>query len=163
MTLVLVVAIPLGTAIAIAIVGARLGRRTLGILTTIAMALSFGAALSMVASLRDRPSLSAFVGLWLPLPGADLALVVDSSMLAVTLAVTGVAALIALYSIDYLSDDSGSRGFFAALALLVGGTLLVILAANLLLVFAGWELAGVAAYLLVGHHRDRVPAARAAV
>ena len=163
MTLILVVAIPFGTAIAIAIVGGRLGRRTLGILTTIAMALSFGAALSMVASLRDRPSVSAFVGPWLPIPGADLALVVDSSMLAVTLAVTGVAALIALYSIDYLSDDRGSRGFFAAFALLVGGTLLVILAANLLLVFAGWELAGVAAYLLVGHHRDRAPAARAAV
>ena len=50
MTLVLVVAIPFGTAIAIAIVGGRLGRRTLGILTTIAMALSFGAALSMVKS-----------------------------------------------------------------------------------------------------------------
>ena len=163
MTLVLVVAIPLGTAIAIAVVGGRLGRRTLGILTTIAMALSFAAALSMVASLRDRPSLSAFVGPWLPLPGADLALVVDSSMLAVTLAVTGVAALIALYSIDYLSDDRGSRGFFAAFALLVGGTVLVILAANLLLVFVGWELAGVAAYLLVGHHRDRAPAAHAAV
>ena len=163
MTLVLVVAIPFGTAIAIAIVGGRLGRRTLGILTTIAMALSFGAALSMVASLRDRPSVSAFVGPWLPIPGADLALVVDSSMLAVTLAVSGVAALIALYSIDYLSDDRGSRGFFAAFALLVGGTLLVVLAANLLLVFAGWELAGVAGYLLVGHHRDRAPAARAAV
>ena len=163
MTLVLVVAIPLVTALAIAVVGGRLGRRTLGILTTVAMALSFGAALSMVASLRDRPSLTAFVGPWLPLPGADLALVVDSSMLAVTLAVTGVAALIALYSIDYLSDDTESRGFFAAFALLVGGTLLVILAANLLLVFAGWELAGVAAYLLVGHHRDRAPVAHAAV
>lgn len=163
MTLVLVVAIPLGAAVAIALVGGRLGRRTLGIATTMALALSFGAGLSMIATLRDRPSIGAFVAPWLPLTGADLALVVDSSMLAVALAITGVSALIALYSIDYLANDRGLQRYFAAFALLVGGILLVVLASNLLLLVAGWELAGVAAYLLVGHHRDGVPAAGAAV
>ena len=163
MTLVLVVAIPLGTAILIALAGGRLGRRALSILTTFAMALSFGAGASMIATLRDRPSLTAFIGPWLPLPGADLSLMVDSSMLAVALAVTGVAALIALYSIDYLAADRGSQRYFVAFALLVGGTLLIALASNLLLIFAGWEIAGVAAYLLVGHHRDHLPGARAAV
>jgi len=163
MTLVLMVAFPLGTAILIALAGGRLGRRTLGIITTVSMALSFGAGASMIATLRDRPSLTAFVGPWLPLPGADLSLVVDSSMLAVALAVTGVSALIAVYSIDYLATDRGLQRYFAAFALLVTGTLLVVLASNLLLIFAGWELAGVAAYLLVGHHRDRIPAARAAL
>ena len=157
------VAIPLGTAILIALAGGRLGRRTLGIITTLALALSFGAGASMIATLRDRPSLTAFIGPWLPLPGADLSLVLDSSMLAVALAVTGVSALIALYSIDYLATDRGLQRYFAAFALLVTGTLLVVLASNLLLLFAGWELAGVAAYLLVGHHRDHVPGAHAAV
>ena len=162
MTLVLVVAIPLGTAIAIALVGGRLGRRTLGIVTTGAMVLSFGAGLSMIATLRDRPSLDAFVAPWLPITGADLALVVDSSMLAVALAMAGVAALIALYSIDYLAHDRGLQRYFAAFALLVAGMLLVVLGSNLLLIVAGWELAGVAAYLLVGHHRDHAPSAGAA-
>ena len=157
------VAIPLGTAILIAIAGGRFGRRTLGTITTLAMALSFGAGVSMIATLRDRPSIAAFIGPWLPLPGADLSLVVDSSMLAVALAVTGVAALIALYSIDYLATDRGLQRYFTAFALLVSGTLLVVLASNLLLIFAGWEIAGVAAYLLVGHHRDHLPGARAAV
>ena len=163
MTLVLVVGIPLATAIAIALVGGRLGRRTLGIVTTIAMASSFGAGLSMIATLRDRPSLEAFVAPWLPMTGADLALVVDSSMLAVALAISGVSALIALYSIDYLAHDRGLQRYFAAFSLLVAGMLLVVLGSNLLLMVAGWELAGVAAYLLVGHHRDGAPAARAAV
>jgi len=163
MTLVLVVAFPLATAIAIAIVGGRLGRRTLGIITTLAMALSFGAGLSMVASLRDRPGIDAFIAPWLPITGADFALVVDSSMLAVALAMTGVAALIALYSIGYLASDRGLQRYFAAFALLVAGMLLVVLASNLLLLFAGWELAGVAAYLLIGHHRDHRPAASAAM
>lgn len=163
MTLALVVAIPLGAAIAIALVGGRLGRRTLGIVTTAAMALSFGAGLSMIATLRDRPRLDAFVATWLPVPGADLALVVDSSMLAVALAITGVSALIALYSIDYLARDRGLQRYFASFALLVSGMLLVVLGSNLLLIVAGWELAGVAAYLLVGHHRDHAPAAGAAL
>ena len=162
MTLTLVVAIPLTAAVAIALVGGRLGRRTLGVVTTLALALAFGAAASMIASLNARPSLEAFIGPWLPIAGADLALVVDSSMLAVALAITGVAALIALYSIDYLARDRGLQRYFASFALLVSGALLVTLGSNLLLVVAGWELSGAAKYLLVGHHRDDPGAAAAA-
>jgi NADH-quinone oxidoreductase subunit L len=162
-TLALVVAIPLATAVAIAIVGGRLGRRTLGMITTAAMVLSFGAGASMIATLRDRPTIGAFIGAWLPLPGADVALVVDSSMLAVALTIAGVSALIALYSIDYLAHDRGLQGYFAAFSLLVAAMLVVVLASNLLLLVAGWELAGAATYLLVGHHRDHPPAAAAAL
>ena len=162
MTLALVVVIPLANAIAIAVLGGRLGRRTLGILTTAALLLSFGAGASMIVTLRDRPTVDAFIATWLPLPGADLALTVDSAMLAVALAMAGVSALIALYSIGYLARDRGLQRYFSAFSLLVGGMLLVVLGANLLLVVAGWELAGAAAYLLVGHHRDHPAAAAAA-
>ena len=162
MTLALVVVIPLANAIAIAVLGGRLGRRTLGILTTAALLLCFGAGASMIVTLRDRPTVDAFIATWLPLPGADLALTVDSAMLAVALAVAGVSALIALYSIGYLARDRGLQRYFSAFSLLVGGMLLVVLGANLLLVVAGWELAGAAAYLLVGHHRDHPAAAAAA-
>jgi len=161
-TLALVVVIPLANAIAIAVLGGRLGRRTLGILTTAALLLSFGAGASMIVTLRDRPTVDAFIATWLPLPGADLALTVDSAMLAVALAMAGVSALIALYSIGYLARDRGLQRYFSAFSLLVGGMLLVVLGANLLLVVAGWELAGAAAYLLVGHHRDHPAAAAAA-
>lgn len=163
MTLVLVVAIPLATAAAIAIVGGSVGRRTLGIITTAAMVLSFGAGASMIATLRDRPNIGAFIGPWLPLPGADVAFVVDSSMLAVALTITGVSALIALYSIDYLARDRGLQGYFTGFSLLVAAMLMVVLASNLLLVVAGWELAGAATYLLVGHHQDHPPATAAAL
>jgi NADH-quinone oxidoreductase subunit L len=161
-TLALVVAIPLANAIAIAVLGGRLGRRALGGVTTIALLLSFGAGASMVATLRDRPTIDAFIATWLPLPGADLALTVDSAMLAVALAITGVSSLVALYSIGYLARDRGLQRYFSAFSLLVAGTLLIALAANLLLLVAGWELAGAAAYLLVGHHRDHTAASLAA-
>lgn len=162
MTLVLVVAIPLAAAVVSAVVGGRLGRRTLMSVTTVAMALSFGAAASMVATLRERPSVTAFVAPWLPIPGADIALVVDSSMLAVSLAITGVSVLVALYSIGYLAADRGLQRYCTALSLLVAGALTVVLSANLVLLLAGWELSGVAAYLLIGHHREREAAAGAA-
>ena len=162
MTLALVVAIPLANAAAIAVVGGRLGRKMLGIVTTVALLLSFGAGASMIATLRDRPTVDAFIATWLPLPGADLALTVDSAMLAVALALSSVSALIALYSIGYLARDRGLQRYFSAFSLLVAGMLLITLGANLLLVVAGWELAGVAAYLLVGHHRDHAAAAAAA-
>ena len=157
------IAIPLAAAIAIAVIGGRLGRRTLGIITTIAMALSFGAGGSMIATLRDRPSLDAFVAPWLPIAGADIALVVDSSMLAVALAITGVSALIALYSIDYLAHDRGLQRYFGAVCLLVAGMLIIVLGSNLVLIVVGWELAGVATYILVAYHRDHPPAAGAAL
>src|SRR5258708_5996109 len=163
MTLVLVVAIPLAAAIAVALAGGRLGRRTLGIATTVALALSFGAAASMIASLRERPSLDAYIGPWLPIGGADFAFVVDSGMLAVTLAITGVSALIALYSIAYLERGRGLQRYFAAFSLLVAALLIVVLGSNLLLIFAGWELAGVSAYLLIGHHQDDPRAAASAM
>ena len=163
MTLALVVAIPLAAAVAVALVGGRLGRRTLGITTAVALALSFGAAASMIASLRERPSLEAYIGPWLPLGGADLALVLDSGMLAVTLAITGVAALIALYSIAYLEHGRGLQRYFVAFSLLVAAMLIVVLGSNLLLIFAGWELAGVATYLLIGHHHDDPRAAASAM
>jgi NADH-quinone oxidoreductase subunit L len=161
-TLVLVVAIPLAAAVAIALIGGRLGRRTLGVITTIAMALSFGAGASMIATLRDRPSIDAFVAPWLRIAGADIALAVDSSMLAVALAITGVSALIALYSIDYLAHDRGLQQYFSAFCLLVAGMLVIVLGSNLVLIIVGWELSGVATYLLVAYHRDHAPAAGAA-
>ncbi|HVR88956.1 MAG TPA: NADH-quinone oxidoreductase subunit L [Candidatus Limnocylindria bacterium] len=163
MTLLVVVAAPLGGAIFLALAGGRLGRWTLGLIATGAMALSFGAAASMVGSIPTHPRLEAHVAGWLPIPGADLALVADSSTLAISLMITGVSALISLYSIGYLTNDRGLQRYFAALDLFVASMLLIVLASNLVLLFAGWELVGLCSYLLIGHFRERPAAADAAV
>src|SRR5258708_10725448 len=105
MTLVLVVAIPLAAAIAAALAGGRLGRRTLGIATTVALALSFGAAASMIASLREHPSLEAYIGPWLPIGGPHFAPAVARGSPTVAPATTGVAALSWQSSIAYPAPD----------------------------------------------------------
>jgi NADH-quinone oxidoreductase subunit L len=155
--------LPLGGAVLIALAGGRLGRRTTGAVGTLAIALAFGAALSMVGSIADRPRLDAGLGPWLPVPGADLSLVLEGAGLALVLMVTGVSALIALYSISYLPQGPGAQRYFAALDLFVAAMLLIVLAGNLVLLFAGWELVGLCSYLLIGHERERPAAGDAAV
>src|SRR2546423_7118820 len=77
--------------------------------------------------------------------------------------VTGISTLISLYSIDYLGRDRGAQRYYAALDLFVFAMLLIIVASNLLLLFAGWELVGLCSYLLIAHWRDRPAAAAAGV
>jgi len=162
-TLILLPLLPLAGALFIALAGGRLGRRLTGAIGTGTIALAFGAAVSMVASIAERPRLDAQLGPWLPVPGADLSLVLEGAGLALALMVTGVSALIALYSIGYLPHGPGAQRYFAALDLFVAAMLLVILAGNLVLLFAGWELVGLCSYLLIGHERERPVAAAAAV
>jgi NADH-quinone oxidoreductase subunit L len=163
MTLALVVAAPLAGAALLAVAGGRLGRRVTGALATLALLGSFAAAAALVTVIPDRPVIEAPIGPWLPLPGADLALVADSAKLALALMITGVSALIAIYSVGYLHGDGGVQRYFVALDLFVAAMLLIVLGSNLLLLFAGWELVGLCSYLLIGHYRERPAAGHAAV
>jgi NADH-quinone oxidoreductase subunit L len=81
---------------------------------------------------------------------ADFALQVDQLTVIMLLVVTGVGWLIHIYSTGYIHDDPGYRRFFAYLNLFMFFMLLLILAANYLLLFVGWEGVGLCSYLLVG-------------
>src|SRR5437588_2375041 len=81
---------------------------------------------------------------------ADFALQVDQLTLIMLLVVTGVGWLIHLYSIGYMPDDTGYRRFFAYLNLFMFFMLTLVLAANYLVLFVGWEGVGLCSYLLIG-------------
>ena len=66
------------------------------------------------------------------------------------LVVTGVGWLIHIYSTGYMDDDAGYRRFFAYLNLFMFFMLMLVLAANYLLMFVGWEGVGLCSYLLIG-------------
>ena len=66
------------------------------------------------------------------------------------LVVTGIGALIHIYSAGYMSHDESYARFFAYLNLFMFFMLTLVLAANYLLLFIGWEGVGLASYLLVG-------------
>ncbi len=81
---------------------------------------------------------------------ADFALQVDQLTVIMLLVVTGVGWLIHIYSTGYMHDDPGYRRFFSYLNLFMFFMLVLILAANYLLMFVGWEGVGLCSYLLVG-------------
>jgi NADH-quinone oxidoreductase subunit L len=86
---------------------------------------------------------------------------VDNLTGVMLLVVTGVGALIHLYSIGYMHEDPGYARYFAYLNLFVFSMTMLVLAGNFLLLFLGWEAVGLCSYLLIGFWYTRDSAANA--
>ncbi len=80
----------------------------------------------------------------------DLALQLDQLSALMLLVVTGVGALIHLYSAGYMREDPGYARYFAYLNLFVFFMLMLVLGANFPVMFVGWEGVGLCSYLLIG-------------
>ncbi len=84
---------------------------------------------------------------------------------AMTLLVTGAGFLIHLFSTGYMAEernDGRYYRFMAYLNLFVFSMLNLVLGANILMMFLGWEGVGLCSYLLVGFYFDKEYAAVAA-
>ncbi|TCM51739.1 NADH-quinone oxidoreductase subunit L [Kribbella sp. VKM Ac-2568] len=92
----------------------------------------------------------------------DVTLLVDQLSILFVLLITGVGSLIHIYSIGYMAGDPRRRRFFAYLNLFIASMLLLVLAADYLVVFVGWEGVGLASYLLIGYYQAKPSAATAA-
>ncbi len=75
---------------------------------------------------------------------------VDALSSLFLLIITGVGFLIHVYSASYMSHDEGMVKYFAYLNLFVFSMLLLVLGANYLIMFIGWEGVGLCSYLLIG-------------
>jgi NADH-quinone oxidoreductase subunit L len=87
--------------------------------------------------------------------GFDFA--VDRLTAVMLLVVTGIGFLIHIYSIGYMAHEHGPNHggyyrFFAYLNLFMFFMLVLVLAANYLLLFVGWEGVGLCSYLLIGFY-----------
>jgi len=78
------------------------------------------------------------------------------------LLITGVGSLIHVYSIGYMEHDPRRVRFFGYLNLFVAAMLMLVLSANFLGLFLGWEGVGLASYLLIGFWQHKPSAAAAA-
>jgi len=85
----------------------------------------------------------------------------DSLSMVMTLVVTGVGFLIHVYSIGYMNHDPGYWRYFTYLNIFTFFMLNLVLAANFLLMFIGWEGVGLSSYLLIGFWYERKSAADA--
>ena len=137
--------------------GRRLGKRAhivplvaIAAVWVLAMGLAIPALLGDPALGGEGSSLTLFT--WIA--SGDLifkvGIHVDGLTGALLLVVTSVGALVHLYSVGYMSHDGSYWRFFAYLNLFMFSMLLLVLADNLLVVFAAWELVGLSSYLLIG-------------
>jgi len=91
----------------------------------------------------------------------DFAFRFDSLTALMCLVVTGVGLLIHIYSIGYMSHDKSYARFFTYLNLFTFAMLILVLGANLAVMFIGWEGVGLCSYLLIGFWFTKDSAANA--
>jgi NADH-quinone oxidoreductase subunit L len=101
---------------------------------------------------------------WIPVADfqVNMNLLVDQLSICFVLLITGVGSLIIIYSVGYMAHDPERRRFFGYMNLFLAAMLLLVLADNYLVLYAGWEGVGLASYLLIGFWQYRNSAAVAA-
>ena len=82
--------------------------------------------------------------------GFDLQM--DQLTVVMVLVVTGVGFLIHIYATGYMAHEGGYYRFFSHLNLFMFFMLILVLAANYVLLFVGWEGVGLCSYLLIGFY-----------
>jgi len=119
--------------------------------------------LDLIALIAQAPG-QIRLGTWLASGAIEAAISFTLDPLALSLAT--LVALICLltlrFSVHYLHREAGFQRFFMILSLFTGAMLLIVTGGNLLLVFVGWELAGVSSYLLIAYAYERSQAADSA-
>lgn len=141
----------------------RTQRTLLGGLATVFVAVSAVIFLLAFAS-YSGPLLVSGIGDWIALEPLRLPLryYIDNLSLWMALIITGIGALIHLYSIGYMHEEEGAWRYFAFLNLFIFAMLTLVLADSLPLLFLGWEGVGVCSYLLIGFWFKEEANARAA-
>src|SRR5437867_10302728 len=102
---------------------------------------------------------------WIGINGVfhvPLGLTLDQLSRTMAVLVSGIGALIHIYSLGYMRDDEGKSRYFAALSLFMFAILGIVVANNFVMLFIFWELVGFTSYVLIGHWFERDAAADAA-
>jgi len=163
----LLLAFPLAGAVVLLLGGRRTNRwgHLLGVAMPVAAfvygVIAFFAMLGYPASQRSR---DLHVYTWFAV-GAfkiNVGLQLDQLSISFVLLITGVGSLIHIFAVGYMANDPERRRFFGYMNLFLAAMLLLVLADNYLLLYAGWEGVGLASYLLIGFWQYKPSAAVAA-
>ena len=172
---------PLGGTILITLCGTRIPRVVAAWISTVSCFVAFGGAVWAFLGVQARhavgpvnpvtflpavPGRGEITTAWTWLQSGNfhvgLQLLVDPLSTVMMLIVSGVGALIVLYSIGYMDGDEEERRYFAYMSFFVFSMLLLVEGGNLLLLLVGWGLVGLSSYLLIGFWHERPSAVQAA-
>ena len=177
--LIWIILLPLIGAAVNGLLGVRLfSRRIAAAIACAAMggsfALSVWAVIGLLRLSEDARSLTVVLATWIPpIPLAtttgigyfsvDWAFRLDPLSAVMILVVTGIGFLIHVYSTAYMQDEppGAYARFFSYLNLFCFFMLTLVLAANFVVMFVGWEGVGLCSYLLIGFWYEKKSAADA--
>jgi NADH-quinone oxidoreductase subunit L len=140
-------------------VGARAGRSAVNLVAPAVVFIAFAIGLWAFATLAALPagsSLTAQLWPWI-VAGSfhiEFALRFDALTAVMVLVVSGVGALIHVYSAGYMAEDHDYARFFAYMNLFTLSMLVLVLSDNLVVMFVGWEGVGLCSYLLIAFWYD---------
>jgi NADH-quinone oxidoreductase subunit L len=146
----------------------------IGLVACGTVALSFLFSVYAILQAHAAPGHTLVETLWVWIPGGsaelasgatsfsvDWAYQVDPLSSVMLLVVTFVGFFIHLYSIGYMGFDAGYARYMAYLNLFMFAMLTLVLGANYLILFVGWEGVGLCSYLLIGFWFDKKSASDA--
>jgi formate hydrogenlyase subunit 3/multisubunit Na+/H+ antiporter MnhD subunit len=86
---------------------------------------------------------------------ATVSVILDGLALSVSTLTALIGWLVLRFSANYLHREAGFHRFFMLLSLFLAGIQIILLAGNSLLAFVGWEMCGIASFLLIGYAWQR--------
>jgi NADH-quinone oxidoreductase subunit L len=162
-----ILALPLGGFFVLVFFGRRLGNPLAGVFASVVVGLSFLSTVITYLGLLARTAQHRVevdhLFTWFAAGRfhVSISLYLDPLSMTMALFVSGIATLIHVYSIGYMSHDPKFSKFFVYLNLFVFSMLVLVLSGNLPLTFLGWEGVGACSYFLIAFWHERPSAASA--
>jgi len=88
---------------------------------------------------------------WVPSIGANLTFHLDGLSLIFVLMITGIGALVFLYTSYYLKGDAHLDRFYGYIAMFMAAMLGLVLSDNVISLFVFWELTSITSFFLIGY------------
>lgn len=133
--------------------GKQLGKNVAGIIGTLTVLVSFAVTLSFFLQINQtHQPIQIQLFDWISISNfkVEFGFLLDELSLLWLMFVTGIGALIHLYSISYMHEDENMHKFFGYLNLFIFFMISLVMGSNLLIMFIGWEGVGLCSYLLIG-------------
>ncbi len=143
---------PLAGAIIAGLFGKALGRTWTHRITILLVAVSFVASLVIFRDVLAGNEFNGTVYQWMTsgYTSFEVGFMIDQLTVVMMLVVTFVALMVHIYTIGYMSEDTGYQRFFSYISLFTFSMLMLVMSNNFLQLFFAWEAVGLVSYLLIG-------------
>jgi NADH-quinone oxidoreductase subunit L len=152
----IIIALPLAGAAINGLLGKNWSKSAINTIAVGSVSLSFLAVLELIREFAQLPAdqipwvKDYFTWITAGSFRVDFSLQIDQLTIVMLLVVTFVSSLVHIYSTGYMAHEGGYYRFFTYLNLFVFFMLTLVMGANLIVMFVGWEGVGLCSYLLIG-------------